>query len=100
MHTVIHHTIHDSAKWEQVTQQIMSMIEQQKLPQGMKPLEYLPSVDGRKAVCVWETDSLTALRDFMDGETKDVARNDYFEVKVEKALGLPEAQSGTAAQAA
>lgn len=89
MHTVIHHTINDSAKWDQTTQKIMSMIDQQTLPKGLKPLEYLPSVDGRKAVCVWETDSLNALREFMDRETTGIARNDYFELNVENAIGLP-----------
>jgi hypothetical protein len=100
MHTVIHHTISDSVKWDQSTQRIMSMIEQQTLPKGLRPLEYLPSVDGQRAVCVWEADSLDALKEFMERETQDAARNDYFEVKVENAIGLPTGQEATAAQAA
>jgi hypothetical protein len=98
MHTVIHHTINDSAKWDQSTQRIMSMIEQQKLPKGLKPLEYLPSVDGSKAVCVWEADSINALKEFMDRESAGAARNDYFEVKVENAIGLPKGEEAAAAR--
>jgi hypothetical protein len=100
MHAVVHHTINDSAKWETTTQRIMSMIEQRRLPPGLKPLSYLPSVDGRKAVCVWEADSLKALREFLDRETTSAARNDYFEVNVEHAIGLPKGEEQTLARAA
>jgi len=96
MHAVIHHSVNDSAKWEQSSQRIMSMIEQQRLPKGLKPLEYLPSTDGRKAVCVWEADSLNALREFIDRETSGAARNDYFEVKVQNAIGLPKGEEPVA----
>ena len=49
MHAVIHHYIDDPVKWDRTTKNIMSMIEQHRLPKGLKPLEFLPSVDGRKA---------------------------------------------------
>lgn len=99
MHAVIHHTINDSAKWDQSTQRIMSMIQQQTMPKGLKPLEYLPSVDGSKAVCVWESDSLKTLKEFVERETTG-ARNDYFEVKDENAIGLPKGEEAAAARAA
>jgi len=89
MHAVIRHSINDPAKWEQVTRNIMSMIEQGRLPKGVKPLEYLPSVDGRKADCVWEAETLDALRQFLDRETGTAARNEYFEVNTSAAIGLP-----------
>ena len=69
----------------------MSMIEQQRLPSGFKPLQYLPSVDGRNADCVWEAESLGALQKFIDRETAG-ARNEYFEVKDEAAIGLPKGE--------
>jgi DNA polymerase/3'-5' exonuclease PolX len=78
----------------------LSMIDQRRLPKGLKPLEYLPSVDGRKAVCVWEAVSLNALRQFIDRETADAARNDYFEVNVANAVGLPKREEATMARAA
>ena len=74
----------------------MSMIEQQRLPTGMKPLEYLPSVDGRNADCVWEAESLGALQKFIERETTG-ARNEYFEVKEEAAIGLPKGEELVAA---
>jgi hypothetical protein len=92
MHVVIHHQISDPMKWERSEKNIMAMIEQRRLPAGLKPLEYLPSVDGRKADCVWETPSLGALQKFIDGETTGAARNEYFEVKEAAAIGLPKGE--------
>ena len=91
MHVVIQHRISDPAKWEQGVKNIMSMIEQQRLPSGVKPLQYLPSADGRNAVCLWATPSLKVVQDFTERETGG-ARNEYFEVKDEAAIGLPKAE--------
>lgn len=91
MHVVIRHSISDLTKWDQSVKSIMSMIEQHRLPNGVKPLEYLPSVDGRNADCVWEAESLQALQKFIERETKG-ARNEYFQVKEEAAIGLPKGE--------
>jgi hypothetical protein len=91
MHVVIHHQISDPMKWERSEKNIMAMIEQHRLPAGLKPLEYLPGVDGRKADCVWETESLGTLQKFTERETNG-ARSEYFEVKEESAIGLPKAE--------
>ena len=88
MHVVIQHAINDPAKWEASVRKIMSLIEEHRLPAGFKPLEYLPSVDGHRAACVWETDSMDQLKQFVDRETAG-ARNDYFQVKADAAIGLP-----------
>ncbi len=92
MHVVIHHQISDPRKWESTEKNMMAMIEQHRLPAGLKPLEYLPSMDGRKADCVWEATSLGALQKFIDGETAGAARNEYFEVKTDAAIGLPKGE--------
>ena len=88
MHVVIHHHISDAVKWDRSVKHIMSLIDQHRLPDGFKALQFLPSADGRNAVCLWATDSPTALRKFMDRETGG-SRNEYFEVKDEAAIGLP-----------
>jgi hypothetical protein len=92
MHVVIRHYISDSTKWDRTEKSIMSLIEQHRLPAGLKPLVYLPSVDGRNAECVWETPSLGALQKFIDRETGGAARNEYFEVKTQAAMGLPKGE--------
>jgi hypothetical protein len=91
MHFVIHHYINDPVKWERGVKNIMYLIEQRRLPSGIKPLQYLPSADGRNAVCLWEAESLKALKEFSERETGG-ARNEYFEVKDEAAIGLPKGE--------
>ena len=91
MHAAIRHYISDSAKWDQSVKNIMSMIEQNRLPAGVKPLQYLPSKDGRNANCVWEANSLADLQKFVERETSG-ARNEYFEVKADAAINLPKAE--------
>ncbi len=68
------------------------MIEGHRLPNGIKPIQYLPSADGRNAVCLWETESPMALRKFIDRETRG-ARNEYFAVNEQAAIGLPKDQA-------
>jgi hypothetical protein len=91
MHCVIRHYINDSAKWNQSVKNIMGMMEQHRLPAGITPLVFLPSVDGRNADCVWSATSLADLRRFLDRETTG-ARNEYFELKQEAAIGLPKTE--------
>jgi len=92
MHVVIHHRISDPVKWERTEKNIMSMIDKHQLPAGLKPLEYLPSVDGRKALCVWQAPSVAAVQKFIDGQTGGAAQNEYFEVKEQAAIGLPKGE--------
>jgi hypothetical protein len=91
MHIVINHQLNDPAKWDRSVKNIMSLIEQNRLPAGFKPLQYLPSVDGHNAVCLWEADSLGGLQKFIERETSG-ARNEYFQVKEEAAIGLPKGE--------
>ncbi len=43
-----------------------------------------------KGVCVWESDSIDALRNSLDPLVGDAAENTYFEVDAGFAVGLPE----------
>jgi hypothetical protein len=99
MHAVIRHYISDPAQWDRSVKNIMSMIEQQRLPSGLKPLQFLPSVDGGTADCIWEAGSLGAIQKFIDRETAG-ARNEYFEVNEEAAIGLPKGEELLQARAA
>jgi hypothetical protein len=99
MHAVIRHYISDPANWDRSVSNIMSMVEQHRLPSGFVPLQYLPSVDGRTAECLWKAESLGALQKFMDRETSG-ARNEYFEVRDEAAIGLPKSEELPQARAA
>jgi hypothetical protein len=51
---------------------------------------FFPSQDRSAAVCLWEADSIDALRDYLDPATAGASENTYFEVNGELAMGLPE----------
>ena len=89
MHIAVHHKITNPQKWEQATKHIMTMAEQGLLPQGMKGLMFLPAVEGRHADCVWEANSVEALKSFIERETGNGAKNEYFQIDDDMAFGLP-----------
>ena len=59
-------------------------------PPGVQGQQFFPSQDGSAAVCLWETDSVDTLRDYLDPATAGVSENTYFEIDTERAMGLPE----------
>lgn len=89
MYVSVHHTITDPQKWDQTTKNIMAMTEHGRLPNGVKGLMYLPGVDGRRADCLWETNSLDVLKSFLERETGAAAKNEYFQIRDNAAFGLP-----------
>ena len=58
-------------------------------PSGVVPLQFCPSTDLSVATCVWEADSVDAVRDYVDGTLGDSSENSYFEISTERAQGLP-----------
>ena len=89
MIVAIRHNITDPKKWEEAGNKIFPMIQEGKLPKGLKALCYLPGTDGRKADCVWETNSVEDLKRFLDPLTAPAARNEYIQINAEQAMGLP-----------
>ena len=49
-----------------------------------------PSLDKTRGVCLWESDSIDALRVSLDQLVGDAAENTFFEVDAGSAFGLPE----------
>ena len=89
MYVAIHHTITDPKKWDEATKKLEPVIEAGKFPRGVKPLFYLPSTDGRRADCVWETDSMDTLKQFLNPYVAGASKDEYFQVNTELAMGLP-----------
>jgi hypothetical protein len=90
MYVSVHHVIKDSQKWDQITSNMTTAVEQGKVPNGLKGLMYLPGIDGRKADCLWEANSVEALRSFLDREIGSAATNEYFQIDATQAFGLPQ----------
>ena len=52
----------------------------------------------RKAGCLWEADSVEAMRDLVDGALGPYSRNEYFAADEGAAVGLRAATAGAAAR--
>ena len=89
MIVAIRHNITDPKKWEEAGGKILPMIQEGRLPKGLKALSYLPGVDGRRAECVWEAGSVEDLKRFLDPLTAPAAHNEYIPINAEQAMGLP-----------
>ena len=58
------------------------------LPSHLKLHQTLSAPDGSRAVCVWEAESIDAVKSFLDSAVKG-ATNDYFEVVNKDGVALP-----------
>jgi hypothetical protein len=67
-----------------------SLAEPSNAPAGVRPRHFHPSRDLSAATCLWEADSVDAVREYIDSTLGDSSDNSYFEVDTEHAQGLPE----------
>ena len=65
-------------------------------PAGVRGRQFFPSQDRSTAVCLWEGDSVDAVRGYVDSIPGDSSENTYFEINSEYAFGLPEEAAASA----
>ena len=58
-------------------------------PSGINAIQFFPSMNKDRAVCLWEAKSVDALKGFLDPLTDQSSRNIYYAVDSTKAMGLP-----------
>ena len=92
MHVVVQHRITDPEKFFSADAQEVA----ENAPAGVQARQFFPSQDKSVAVCLWEGDSIDAVRDYIDRITEGASENTYFEVSTEYAMGLPEAAAASA----
>ncbi len=83
MFIVVHHRISDPEVFRALGEH----------PQSARPKHWrlhhlLPDPSGTRCICLWEADSVEALREYIDSSLGVVSANDYFEVDQEAALGI------------
>ena len=84
MYIVVQHKISDPAKfWE------IAKAATPNLPEGVKLHCALPSTDGSNAICLWEADTIVEVKNIIESNVGQISTNEYFEVDVENAIGLP-----------
>lgn len=63
--------------------------------EGVKLLQFFPSEDFSVATCMWEAESIDAVRDLVDPTLGDSSEQTYYAVAAEQAVGLPDAAATT-----
>jgi hypothetical protein len=84
MYVVVNHAINDTTRFWATAESATA-----NLPAGFSVIHTFPSPDGRKAVCIWEADSVEAVRNFLDPATAGMAHNDYFESPNKEGMAMP-----------
>ncbi len=59
------------------------------LPQGTELPIVAPSADGTQGVCVFTSDSVSTVRNLVDGATGAISSNEFFVLNEASAQGLP-----------
>ena len=85
MYLVVHHSVIDREKFLATDPHDIGG----NAPPGVRVHQFLPARDASAADCLWEAESLDALRDYLDPATRDSCQNSYFEVDAAAAMGLP-----------
>ena len=58
-------------------------------PSGLKALQFFPSTGKDRAVCLWEANSVEAVKSFLEPLSAQSSRNTYYTVDSTTAMGLP-----------
>jgi hypothetical protein len=61
-------------------------------PEESQPLQFLPSADKKRAVCVWEADTIDNLKRFIESKIGSASKDTYFTIDAKTAVGLPQKQ--------
>lgn len=84
MYVLVHHAIHDPKHfWSQAEQAIPN------LPTDLKLHHTLTAKDGTRATCLWEAESVQAVRDFLEPALGSVSTNEYAPAENRDGIALP-----------
>jgi hypothetical protein len=93
MYVMVQHTISEPATFWNAADPTSD------LPPRLKLHHTFPTTDGARAVCIWEADSVNAVRDYLEPLFGKASRNDYFTVENKEGFARPSQVKQTAAAA-
>ncbi len=93
MFVAVEHEISDPERFWGKAQEIVPT-----LPANLKLHHCFPNKDGSRGICVWEGESVVAVKSFLEPKVGDVSSNDYFEVENKEAVALPSQLAATASR--
>ena len=82
MFIVVEHTITDPDAFFALAARVA------EAPSGIKGLQFFPSINKNRAVCLWQADSIEALKGFLEPLSAQSSRNTYYAVDGTKAMGI------------
>ncbi len=82
MYIVASHTISNPEKF-------WNLAKSTPVPAPLKLHCVFPSTDGARGTCVWEAQSVDAVKQFVETLTSAFSKNDYMVVESVNAMGLP-----------
>jgi len=91
MYVLVQHSISDPAIFWNTAD------PRNNLPPNVKLHHTFPTPDGTRAVCIWEAESVDAVRNFLDPLFGKVTRNEYFTVENTEGFARPSKVPETAA---
>jgi hypothetical protein len=90
MYVMVQHTVSEPALF-------WNSADPRNLPSQVKLHHTFPTPDGTRAVCIWEADSVAALKDFLEPMLGKASRNEYFQVENREGFARPSRVPETAA---
>ena len=84
MYVLVHHNVTDPQRfWATVVDATPN------LPSHLKLHQTLAARDGTKATCLWEAESVEAVRSFLEPAFGGTSRNEYAEAENREGLAMP-----------
>ena len=94
MYVVVQHRIKDQ---QAAFSRGEKLVKNEGAPTGVHGLQFYPSRDGSAVTCLWESDSVEAVQEYVDTTLGDASENTCYEVDAEHAFALlPSGLQGTA----
>ncbi|MEZ0332528.1 MAG: hypothetical protein ACAI18_00860 [Gemmatimonadales bacterium] len=90
MYVLVQHTISEPAVF-------WNSADPRNTPPKVTLHHTFPTPDGTRAVCIWEAESVDAVRDFVEPRLGQVSRNEYFTVENREGFARPSSVPETAA---
>ncbi len=84
MYVLVHHNVHDPERFWSTAEEAIPNV-----PAHLKLHHTMPAKDGTRATCLWEADSVQAVRDFLEPALGDVSTNEYSEAENKDGVALP-----------
>lgn len=85
MYVIAKHRIKDAERFLSLAQ-----LAAEQAPLGVYGRQFCPSRDRTEAVCLWEADSVETVKNYLDLLAGEASENEYFQVSIEHAIGIPE----------